>query len=273
MSLWIQRLARGMADQVNGEVAPTMGMDFLTEPLQQGKVVALLQRGVEMWQIFLRRLPELRARQVSQSVGWKVSKSAHRPVNVLQTTLGVVGDLESKEFQEKLIPCGGQVADFEISGDEAGFELEPKKDMKVVGNFIGFDPDEGALHGVGGSPAREGILVFQRGKRLEEIGPPRPPKGVAATDPVFPKAGLGLMDAEGGGLAEGCPDLRFRKALVVQAMPGFMENTIEGDHEVSFLVARGHPRVIGAKAGAERMGAGVEPAGSGIETDFGQKGL
>jgi hypothetical protein len=194
-------------------------------------------------------------------------------VNVLQTTLGVVGDLESKELQEKLIPCGRQVADFEISGDEASFELEPKKDMKVVGDFVGFDPDEGALYGVGGSPAREGIMVFQRGKRLEEIGPPRLPKGVAATDPVFPKAGLGLMDAEGGGLTKGCPDLRFRKALIVEPMPGFVEDSIEGDHEVSFIVACGHSRVIRAKAGAERVGAGIEPTGSGIETDFGQKGL
>ena len=53
-------------------------------------------------------------------------------MDVLEATLGVIGHLQAEEFLEKLVPGGGEIADFEIPGDEAGFELETEKDVPVV---------------------------------------------------------------------------------------------------------------------------------------------
>ena len=45
----------------------------------------------------------------------------------------------------------------EVALEKLGFQFEAKKDMKIVGHFIGFDADEGAFHRVGSAPA---ILVL-----------------------------------------------------------------------------------------------------------------
>ncbi len=74
-------------------------------------------------------------------------------MDVLKTALGVIGDLQAEEFLEELVPCGREIADFEIPGNKAGFELETEKDVEVVGDLVGLDADEGALHGIGGAPA------------------------------------------------------------------------------------------------------------------------
>jgi hypothetical protein len=44
----------------------------------------------------------------------------------------------------------------EVAFEKLGFQFEAKKNVEIVGNFIGFDADEGALHGVRSAPA---ILV------------------------------------------------------------------------------------------------------------------
>ena len=93
------------------------------------------------------------AGEIAQGVGGEVSKAAQGPVDVLKTAFGVIGHLQAEEFLEKLVPGGGEIADFEIPGDEAGFELETEKDVQIVGDLVSLDADEGALHGVGGSPA------------------------------------------------------------------------------------------------------------------------
>jgi hypothetical protein len=44
----------------------------------------------------------------------------------------------------------------EVAFEKLDFQFEAKKNVEVVGNFIGFNADEGSFHGVGGAPA---ILV------------------------------------------------------------------------------------------------------------------
>jgi hypothetical protein len=44
----------------------------------------------------------------------------------------------------------------EVAFEKLGFQFEAEKNMEIVGDFIGFDTDEGAFHSVGSAPA---ILV------------------------------------------------------------------------------------------------------------------
>ena len=161
----------------------------------------------------------------------------------------------------------------EISLQEFCFQFKAQEDVEVIGDFIGFDADEGAFHGVGGTPALFVVMAGEVGKSLDEVGPPGFPEGAGAADTVFPKAGLGFVNTEGGGLAQGGTDLRFGETLIVETVAGLVEDAIKGDHKVGFVVTGGHAGIARAKARAEGVGAGVEPAGSRIESDFGQESL
>jgi len=59
---------------------------------------------------------------------------------------------------------------------------------------------------------------------------------------------LGFVNAERGGLAEGRAELGFRKTLVVKTVASLVQDTVEGDHEVVFVVAGGHAGIARAQA-------------------------
>jgi hypothetical protein len=84
---------------------------------------------------------------------------------------------------------------------------------------------------------------------------------------------LGFVNAEGGGLAKGRAELGFGETLVVEAVAGLVEDPVEGDHEVVFVVAGGHAGIAWAEARAEGVGTGVEAPGVNVEPDFRQKEL
>jgi hypothetical protein len=81
------------------------------------------------------------------------------------------------------------------------------------------------------------------------------------------------MNAEGGGLAEGRAELGFRETLVVETVASLVQDTVEGDHEVVFVVAGGHAGIARAEARAEGVGTGVEATGVSVESDFWKKKL
>jgi hypothetical protein len=136
----------------------------------------------------------------------------------------------------------------EVAFEKLGFQFEAKKDMKIVGYFIGFDTDEGAFDGIRSAPAILVLMACEIGKGLGEVWPPRFPEGSGATDAIFPEAGLGFVNAEGGGLAKGRAELGFRETLVVETVAGLVEDPVEGDHEVAFVVAGGHACIARAEA-------------------------
>ena len=81
------------------------------------------------------------------------------------------------------------------------------------------------------------------------------------------------MDTEGGGLAEGSAELRFREALVVESVASLVEDTVEGDHEIGLIVAGGHAGVARSESRAEGVGTGVETTSGDVETDFWEEGV
>jgi hypothetical protein len=61
--------------------------------------------------------------------------------------------------------------------------------------------------------------------------------------------------------------------LVVESMAGFVENTVEGDHEIGLIVAGGHAGVARAESRAEGVSTGVETTSGDVETDFWEEGV
>ena len=56
--------------------------------------------------------------------------------------------------------------------------------------------------------------------------------------------------------------------MVVESVASFVENTVEGDHEIGLIVAGGHAGVARAESRAEGVGTGVETTSGDVETNF-----
>ena len=68
------------------------------------------------------------------------------PVDILQTTVLVVRNVHTQLFFILFIPAGRNILCFQFSGDQHFFDLIPDHDMKMIGEFIGFRPDQGGFH-------------------------------------------------------------------------------------------------------------------------------
>ncbi len=61
--------------------------------------------------------------------------------------------------------------------------------------------------------------------------------------------------------------------MVVESVASFVEDPVEGDHEIGLIVAGGHTGVAGSESRAEGVGAGVETTSGDVETDFWEEGV
>ena len=61
--------------------------------------------------------------------------------------------------------------------------------------------------------------------------------------------------------------------MVVESVASFVEDTVEGDHEIGLIVAGGHAGVARSESRAEGVGTGVETTSGDVETDFWEEGV
>jgi hypothetical protein len=148
VSLRVEGFSRRPLDKFGGGVAATMSMDFFPEPEEERRVVAGLDGVGEGGKVSVGGLPKVGCGEIAERVGGKVTESTQRPVDILKTSVGIVGNVEAKELLEKFVPRGRKVANGKISLEELGFQFETKKDVEVVCDFVRFHADERALHGV-----------------------------------------------------------------------------------------------------------------------------
>jgi hypothetical protein len=144
-------------DKVRGGIAATVGVDLLAKPVEEGLIVSVVDGGGEGGEIPLGGLPKLGGGQVAESVGGEVAKASKGPVDVLEATARIVGNFDAEQFFKKLVPRAGEIVDSEISIKKLCFQFKAQEDVEIVRDFIGFHADEGAFHGVRGSPALFGV--------------------------------------------------------------------------------------------------------------------
>ena len=61
--------------------------------------------------------------------------------------------------------------------------------------------------------------------------------------------------------------------MVVESVASFVEDTVEGYHEIGLIIAGGHPGVARSESRAEWVGTGVETTCGDVETDFWEEGM
>lgn len=181
--------AGGFFHEVLWEVGGAVLVDVVLHPGEEGKKVGFAE-GRGNFGILHGCFEELGRVDVAERVGGEVSEATHRPVDVLEASVGVVGRAEAEEFFELFIPGGGDVGHFEVSGKEGAFELEAEEDVKVVSGFVGFNADGRVGRAVDGREELIEVELLKVGKEFLGAREPLFPKGTGAADVVFPEAGL-----------------------------------------------------------------------------------
>src|SRR6185369_17636569 len=91
-------------DQLRRQETPAVAVDLRAQPLAQRRELAVRDQGVEVAEVAMRRLVELRRVEVAERVGREVPERAHRPVDVLQAAFGVVARPDAEQLAALLAP-------------------------------------------------------------------------------------------------------------------------------------------------------------------------
>jgi len=92
VGFWVERFSCGALDEFGGGIATTVGVDFFSQPAEEGLVITIFHRSRKGRNILICCLPKLGRSQIAESVCGKVTEAAKRPVDVLKATACIVGD-------------------------------------------------------------------------------------------------------------------------------------------------------------------------------------
>lgn len=245
-------------------------MDVFVQPFLQRLEIPLLEFSGESADLFLCRLKELGGEEVSQRIGGEVAEASVAPMHILQAALGVVGGRYSKVFHHQFVPTAWHIGRLQPSYQKISLDLVAQADMQVVGHLVRFGADKGRRRVVESEMELIHRQVIEGSRKgFSELGEEKLPEGQAPARQVFPKAGLGLVDAEGNRRgAGGAVKLQAGgKALIVDAVAGLVQGREEGVLEIGFLETRGDAGIARPQAGGEGVGGNVDAAPGEIKAD------
>ena len=245
-----------------------MPVDMLTQPAREGPKVPRGKRPVQRSHRSLSSREQLGRVDVAQRIGREVPDHPLGPVAILQAAGAIVLRHHTQVPLVQLGPGAGEIRAAQIAAEQRALELEANDDVKVVGHLVGLRAQRARDHPIHGSTKRLHRNAPQRvGKSLEELRIDMPPESRAPSDEVLPQAGLRLVHAGRRRLPHGGAVVRGIERLVVERMPGLMQQREESAGEVARVVAQRHPDVAGADDGAKGMLPHIEPAALEVEAE------
>src|SRR5262245_58721811 len=168
-----------------------MAMNLVRKPVLEAAKLSLTEIRIERLttQVLAGLFHELGREQIAKGVRGEIAKPPEAPVNVLQTTSGIVGRCQVQELAKVCIPGLGQVGWLQVARNQSLFEFKAKNDVKIVSHLVRLDADERSLHIVDGKQKVVDANVSQRRwKRLPRLGNEALPERPPSTDLVFPQA-------------------------------------------------------------------------------------
>ena len=113
----------GIFQQNGGLIQACVAVDMLREPRLDICEISARETFGQIAEILFHRREHLRAVRASERVGGEIAEAAARPMCILQTALGVAGNVHAEIFLVKAIPFAGQIADGKRTADEPLFQL------------------------------------------------------------------------------------------------------------------------------------------------------
>ena len=167
-------------------------------------------------------------------------------MHVLQHAVAVVRDLEAEQPVHALAPRGRQVGGGEPALEQRELEVEPQRDVQVVGRLVGLRPDQRAPDAVEAAVERRVVHLAERVREvpLQPRQQPRAERPPAADD-VLPQPALGLVDAQRGASVQRRAAQRRGEVGVVEAVAELVQPAVERPAEIVVAPARGDADVVG----------------------------
>ena len=216
-------------------------------PLPDARLEGSLQRlqitggplGIEVHR-FAQIIDRLCAVGAAEGIAREITEVAHRPVDVLQAAVGVIGYIHAEVLFVLGVPCSGQVGHGQRALHQRLLQLIADHDVQRVGQLVSLGADQAGLGAVDGAPDLLGSDIgqligedFPQG-RVEEAD-----KGAAAADKVLKQAGLALVEAHCGAAGHGRVVVGGVDVQLIQCMAALMGNAVEvGEHVALHIVGR-----------------------------------
>src|ERR1035441_5950462 len=117
-------------------------MNFFVQPVPQGLEVTPFERALERSGFLFRGGKKLGRIKVAQGIGGEIAETTVAPMDVLEAALGIIWRNNAQVLFHRVVPDPGNVRRLQASGDEGGFNIESKADMKVVSHLVRFGADQ-----------------------------------------------------------------------------------------------------------------------------------
>src|SRR5215210_6825707 len=213
------RRADGAIERLARRELPPVPVEPLPQPVVERQELTGFELGVQVGQLPLERAPDLHREHVPERVRGEVAVRGARPVDVLEHSSCVVGDVDPEEVLHARVPCLRQVGERERARHELLLELEAEDDVKRVRDLVGVDADQSGRDAVDAPVPGVEVDLGQLREVPLQLRQAAPPEWQRAPDEVLPRPALRLAEAERGVAVERSALEGRGDALVGQAVP------------------------------------------------------
>jgi len=126
----------GIFEKDGGLIAACVAVDMLAEPCLDVAEIRVFQSLAQVAEIVLHAHEHLCAVCASERIGGEISEASARPVRILQTAPGVVGNVNAEIFLVKAVPFGGKIGDGKRAGDQLLFDPVANNEGRTVGKLV-----------------------------------------------------------------------------------------------------------------------------------------
>ena len=144
----VSRLAGGRLDEFTGNETAAGTVNGCSQPVEQRAVATGCEICLNGGVLLERGMEELGGIEIAERVGRKVSDQAGAPVDVLKASVRIVRHEDAEELLEARVPFARKIMDVDLAGKQGAFDSETEQNVKIVGDFVCFDPDVTSFCGV-----------------------------------------------------------------------------------------------------------------------------
>ena len=180
-------------------------------------------------------------------------------MNVLHHAARVVGWCNAQVVLHFGIPSFGQFADFQFAFKDFKLEFKAQHDVKVVGDFVGFNPNQAWLHAVNQFVHGFCVHIVQAFREIIlQFWKPVLPKSKGASNQVFPQTRLAFVNGAPATSSQRGAAQMFARVLFVHRVSSFVESPEQCHRQVIWVVTGGHSSIVSRETCGERVRGGVQ---------------
>ncbi len=244
-------------------------MQFLAQPFAQLHKFTALELRVQVRNVSQHLFPNLRRDDVTELIRWKIAHQPNRPMNILQTSLRIVRNIDAEILFHPRVPRCGHIFQREFAFHNFLFQLKPHDDVQTVRRFVCLDANEGWLHFIDRTIKRFGIDAQKLfGKSGLDFGIEEFPKRATASDQIFPQAALRFVQTTRRATRQNRAFKFRRNAVFVQTVSAFVHRAEERRIDIILVISRGDANIVDAGIARKWMHRRVEPPRISAKTEI-----